>query len=688
MLLIADTFHDSLSRLDAKWQPHVKSAVYDFQIDPSRPSLSLERLHTREKNFWSVRASGELRVIVYRDGERSILCYVDHHDAAYQWAERHRMGVHPTTGAAQLVKLETRTEVVVKRVEGEPAVFARYEDGYLLGLGVPSEWLPAVRAVGMSSFERLLEQLPAEAAERLLDLALGNPVPLPTVTLAPDPFLHPDARRRFHVVDNQDELRRALDAPWEKWIVFLHPTQRAIVERELKGPAKVSGSAGTGKTVVALHRAATLLRRNPTARVLLTSFSKTLAVRLGQHAALLLGEDAPERRRLDIVHLHKLAQNLWSKETGRHFKALTSRQLVGFIKDAVKATPGSEFSVAFLRSEWAAVIEPNGIDSWEAYRSVSRAGRGTSLGARQRRAVWEVVSQVQAAVRREGLMSWDRLCLETAALVSRRLELAYDHVVADECQDLGSAELKLLRALARSGGNDLFLCGDAGQRIFCQRIPWSTVGIDVRGRSVRLTVNYRTTDQIRTFADRLLPASLEGEDGEAEGRGTISLLHGPPPEVSGFSSVEEEIEKVAEWLKTRLGEGYRPGDVAMFARTEGLLGTRARRVLERLGIEGHALEDDSAPVVDRPALGTMHRAKGLEFKVVVILGAEEGQLPLPTALEGTADAAEREAVEEQERNLLYVACTRARERVLITHVGRVSPSLVGREGGYRTISHK
>ncbi|KYF78509.1 hypothetical protein BE20_24260 [Sorangium cellulosum] len=682
--LIADTFTKSLARLDGQSQGAIKQAAFDFQVNPASPGFKLHRLDgVRDKDFWSFRVNKDLQIIVHKSESSFVLCYTDHHDAAYAWAEGRRLEVHPQTGAAQIVEVKERVEEVVRQVvrtdEREPALFAKHEPDYLLALGVPPEWLDAVRAVGESGLDKLFGHLPAEAAERLLQLACGEPVPRPVSVATQDPFEHPDAKRRFRVLDSHAELRRALDAPWEQWLVFLHPTQRAVVERKFKGPARVTGSAGTGKSVVAIHRAAHLLKADPGARVLLTTFSRTLAVRLGHSADLLLGTDTKERKRLAIDHLHKIARDISVQTTGKALSVLDPKKLDGLIETAKsRVAPAAELSLAFLRSEWNAIVDPWGIRSWPAYKGVSRAGRATPLGAKQRLSIWKIFEELQRLLAERRLTTWTGLCY----MAAERLYDArpYDHVIADECQDFGPAELTLLRALAEPGPDDLFLCSDAGQRIYRAAVAWSSAGIDVRGRSTRLSINYRTTDQIRRFSDRILPEALDEGDGEAEKRSTVSVLNGPPPEVQGFASAAKEVEGVAGVLKDLLASGYKQRDIALFARSEGVLRDRVEAALGKAGLTGHPLSDDQPPSATDVSVGTIHRAKGLEFKVVVVVGCDADLVPLTYLQKELVDEADREAFLEQERHLLYVACTRARERLVVTYAGTPSRWVVAPGG--------
>jgi mRNA-degrading endonuclease RelE of RelBE toxin-antitoxin system len=309
---IADTFTDSLARLTGDEQKAVKTTAFDLQLNPAHPGMKFHKLDkARDKNFWSVRVNADIRLIVHKTTGNSLLCYVDHHDRAYAWAERRKLQTHPKTGAAQLVEIrETIQEIVIPRyVEDEltkPRIaqrrlFAELSEETLLGYGVPQEWLDDVHAATEDSIFGLADHLPSEAAEALLELATGGKPRVPlAATVVADPFEHPDALPRFRVMANMEELARALDYPWDKWTVFLHPEHRQLVERDYTGPARVSGSAGTGKTIVALHRAAFLARMNPDARVLLTTFSDALAGHLQTRLNRLVSNEPRLAERIDV----------------------------------------------------------------------------------------------------------------------------------------------------------------------------------------------------------------------------------------------------------------------------------------------------------------------------------------------------------------------------------------------------
>ncbi|MFW5739160.1 MAG: UvrD-helicase domain-containing protein, partial [Myxococcota bacterium] len=421
---IADTLRRSIDKLDARDQALVKQSVYDFQVDPHHGGTRLHKLEGCD--FKSFYVSRSLRIVVHQSKDQFLLCFAAHHKPAYEWASQRRLVVHPSTGAAQIVVIEEIVREVVKEVvrkrEVEPPLFAQYEDDYLLALGVPPEWLGAVRTVGESGLEMVLDNLPQEANERLYRLALGEPVPRP-VAVSGDPMTHPDARRRFRVLDSQADLERALEYPWDQWLVFLHPDQQQVATGSFAGPARVSGSAGTGKTVVALHRVAHLARGKGKKPILLTTFSRTLAARLNQHLDLLLEPGSKERERVQVMHIHRLARETWAGS----FAPLESNTLVEVLEEASRAAPTSDFPVPFLKAEWEAIVDPWGITTFAAYKAAPRKGRGTPLGAKQKQAIWKVFEAALRIVSERGLMTFNQLCYAAAAKVGKGFP--YAHVV-------------------------------------------------------------------------------------------------------------------------------------------------------------------------------------------------------------------------------------------------------------------
>jgi len=678
-IVLSSTLSESITKLTAAEQAATKQSVYDLQVNPGSPGLRVHRVEVaRDPNFWSARVNSDLRIIIHRTGDSSVLCYAGHHDEAYRWAERRKLEVHPQTGAAQFVVFDERVEEIVKRVvrteEEAPLAFARLDPGYVRSLGVPEEQLASVLRVRRDQLETLIDVLPEEAMERLLEIADGGTVPPALVASSDssnDPFRHPDAERRFRVVDSADEVRQALEAGWAKWVVFLHPDQREFARKDWSGPVKVGGAAGTGKTVVALHRARYLLEADDEARVLLTTFSRTLSARLEQHVRLLVPEGSAADRRLAVANLHRLARELWTELQGSVPRIADDRALQAAVDQAVGSRPATGFTPAFIRSEWCSIVDPLDLRTTEAWSTASRVGRGTPLSKKQREVLWPVFEAIRAALASGGLLTWDQVFNKVAELVAQRPGARFDHVIADEVQDFGLPELRFLRALVTPGRNDLFLVGDQGQTIYRGRSILARAGIDVRGRAPRLKVNYRTTGQIQRYADTVPGAPVAGSD-EEERRQTIAILSGPLPEVRGAADEASEVSELRTWLREIVAEGFRPRDIALFGRTEAVL-DRARQALTEASLEWEDLRDEAVLDEGKVALGTMHRAKGLEFRAVAVVGCQEGVVPLSKAFGEVADPVDKEEAMDRERRLFYVACTRARERLRVSWCGKQSP---------------
>ena len=681
---IADTFTDSLGRLTGDEQKSAKTTAFDLQLNPANPSMNFHRLDkARDKNFWSIRVSSDIRLIVHKSEASLLLCYVDHHDKAYDWALKRKLETHPKTGAAQLVEIrETVQEVVVPSyVQKEividtaptPAIaikliFAGKTDDELLGYGVPMEWLTDVKVTTEDNLLELCDHLPAEAAEALLELATGGKprVQHPTV-LTTNPFDHPDAQRRFRVMTNVDELQQALDYPWEKWTVFLHPEQRQWVERDYSGPARISGSAGTGKTIVALHRAAQLARTQPESRVLLTTFSDTLASALQTKLKRLLASESRLAERIDVYSINTIGVRLYKAHIGP--ATIASREHIKkLIKGAAALIDGQKFSLNFLLTEWEQVVDAWQLSNWEGYRDVVRLGRKTRLPEVQRAVLWSIFERVKSELYEQHLITYSQLFTSLAAKLLTNKNAVYDFTVVDESQDVSVSHLRFFAALGGDRPNALFFAGDLGQRIFQQPFSWKSIGVDIRGRSRTLRVNYRTSHQIRMQADRLLGPVVNDVDGNTEDRSdTISVFNGPAPTILSLKNESEEINSVGKWLQEKANSGVLPHEFGIFVRSDAQI-YRAEAAVKQAGINYKVLDQHVETSSGNASVCTMHLAKGLEFRAVVVMACDDEIIPLQERIETVGDDADLQEVYDTERHLLYVACTRARDMLLVTSV--------------------
>jgi superfamily I DNA/RNA helicase/mRNA-degrading endonuclease RelE of RelBE toxin-antitoxin system len=682
---IADTFTSSLARLSGDEQKAVKTTAFDLQLNPANPSMSFHRLdRAKDKSFWSIRVNKDLRLIVHRTENSLLLCYVDHHDKAYDWAERRKLEVHPKTGAAQLVEIrETVQEIFVPvyiqkettRSETPKKLFASLSNEELSSYGVPGEWLQDVKQATDQSLLQLIDYLPSEAGEALLELATGGkpafPQPIPASANA---FAHPDAQRRFRTMHDAQELERALEFPWDKWSIFLHPSQRQFVEAQFNGPARVSGSAGTGKTIVALHRAVFLAKNYPGERILLSTFSSMLANTLKGKLRRLIGNEPRLAEQIQVSAINDTAIRLYTTNFSKP-SLITGKELTPVIQKIAAGTEGLKFSVSYLLSEWEQVVDMWQLKSWEAYRDVKRLGRKTRLSEQQRAMLWSIFQQVNAFLEQNKLLTYARIFDQLTAFFQRERKSPFQHVVIDEAQDLTVYHLKFLVALGNYSPEALFFAGDLGQRIFQQAFSWKTVGIDIKGRSKTLTVNYRTSHQIRQHADNLLGAEIQDVDGNVEERKkTVSLFNGPNPIIRTFTTDSEEYNHVGDWIAEQVKNGTANHEIGVFVRSNKEL-DRAKRALEKARIPYIVLDDAAETSTDKAAISTMHYAKGLEFKAVAVMACDDEIIPSQERVSAVTDNADLEEVYNTERNLLYVACTRARDYLLVTSVEPASEFL-------------
>ncbi len=678
---IADTFTNSLAKLAGEEQKAAKTAAFDLQLNPAHPSLQFHKLEkAKDPNFWSIRVNLDLRLIVHRTGTSLLLCYVSHHDEAYHWAERRRLETHPKTGAAQLVEIRERVQEVPKYVEVErPAppkqkVFKHISDGQFLAYGVPPEWLADVREATEDSLLEIAGHLPAEAAEALLNLATGIKPPLPEpVPVGANPFEHPDALRRFRVMKNVEELALALDYPWERWAVFLHPAQRQFVQKDFNGPARVSGSAGTGKTIVALHRAVHLARTNPEARLLLTTFSDILANALRAKLRLLINSEPRLGERIEVHSMNAIGRRLY--ELNIEPQIASRKMIQQLLSPAAAAVKESKFSLQFLTTEWEQVVDAWQLETWDDYREVIRLGRKTRLKEPQRLILWSIFDQVRSALKSQGLITDSGLFNILASRYRSGISSPFNFAIVDEAQDISIAQLRFLAALGAGRVNGLFFAGDLGQRIFQQPFSWKALGVDVRGRSTTLKINYRTSHQIRSKADRLLGAEVSDVDGNSEERkGTISVFNGPKPGIQVLPTVEAEIKTVGQWIVDLTKTGIPPHEIAIFVRSKEEL-DRARAAANAAALSFDILDENVSTPIGRLSISTMHLAKGLEFRAVAVMACDDEVIPLQERIETVADEADLEDVYNTERQLLYVACTRARDHLLVTSTAPASEFL-------------
>jgi superfamily I DNA/RNA helicase len=452
-----------------------------------------------------------------------------------------------------------------------------------------------------------------------------------------------------------------------------------MVERDYNGPARVSGSAGTGKTIVALHRAVFPARTHPESRVLLTTFSDALSNALRAKLRLLISNEPRLGERLEVPAMNAIGLRLFElgiAEKGWGHPQIASRDTVReLLAESAKAVGATKFSQHFLITEWEQVVDAWQLENWESYRDVARLGRKTRLPENQRSVLWSIFDRVRSGLEARKLITYSNLFSRLAAKLTGSDHAPFDFAVIDEAQDINVAQLRFLAALGAKRSNGLFFAGDLGQRIFQQPFSWKALGVDVRGRSSTLKINYRTSHQIRMQADRLLGPEVSDVDGnKEERRGTISVFNGAAPAIQVLKTPEDESKAVAQWLRARVSEGVVPHEMSIFVRS-GAQFDRARAAASRAGLEFKVLDERVETACGRVSVSTMHLAKGLEFRAVVVMACDDEIVPLQQRIETVADDGDLEEVYNTERHLLYVACTRARDHLLVTGVNPASEFL-------------
>jgi len=644
------------------------------------------------------------------------LLYVDHHDQAYAWAENRVFKFDERTQNWKVIKMQEETVVIRKTVELPPEAkrpFVKYSDDALAATGASPGDFDDIRDatedtlfdLGLSAtvLEALMDSLSpvgrtfSELKSSVLRSDLSAPVivtreekiqPVPDVVAAaaaealatqsaavapvepPPPVVHGSIVR----VNSQEQLEAVLSGQWENWQIFLHPYQQELVDAHYAGPVRISGSAGTGKTIVALHRVNHLLRISDDTRVLLATISPALAGFLHARLRKLLADKPRLGERVEVCSVDDYAQRLYRVHVGE-FQLASRGQITELIAEACKETGDSKLKPLFLLNEWDDVIDAQQIASIEQYQDAERIGRKVRLSAERKVALWAVFSQVWSKLQAAGLMTLAGLYYRLNAALEKLPASPVEHVVVDECQDLNQGQVRFLAVLTRGLPNALFLSGDIGQRIFQQPFSWRSQGIDLRGRTKVLRINYRTSQQIRKTADRLLEKCIVDADGERVDRDkTISAFGGAYPTVTSFDSTEDEVAAVAKFLQERVSEGVKPNEMAIMVRDSGQL-QRAEQAAKLAGLATVVLDRRLATLAGAISLSTMHLAKGLEFRAVSVMACDDDIIPSPARLAGISDPGDMQQAYDLERHLLYVACTRARDYLMISGVNPASEFL-------------
>ncbi|WP_217253923.1 UvrD-helicase domain-containing protein [Streptomyces sp. AC602_WCS936] len=702
-LAFANSFWESYDALEKPVRNGVRKAMQKFQ-QLSVPELQQDKgLHLEsvekaaDRRMRTIRINDFWRGVVLAPDDGSdvfLLVNVVAHDDAYTWAAKRLYTTNSATRALEVRNvraIEQLTPQLEKAAAAaESLLFSKYSDTVLRELGIDDQVLRAVRTIiDKAQLEAFGTLLPEDQFEVLQYLAEGFPpeevyrdvvaVRRP-VDAGPDPdetlaAVIANTRSRITLVSGPDELADILEKPFAAWRVFLHPSQRRVAYRvSYGGPVQVTGGPGTGKTVAALHRVKHLLNRSPDTRVLLTTYTNALAASLRENLRLLLDGDASMVERVEVTTVNAYAHGVVTRLDGKVPSLIGDREERQVWQRVVRKL-GLPWTEQFLAQEYRHVVLAQDLRTLEAYRAASRRGRGSALSPARREQLWPAVELFESMLRDRNQTTHLKVCARAAELLATSAP-THDHVVVDEAQDLHPAQWRVLRGAAAPGSDDLFLTGDPHQRIYDSKVSLGSLGIAVAGRTHRLRINYRSTEEILAWSTEILsPVSVDDLGGEGSDTlaGYRSLLHGRRPQVEGHGSEHAEVAALVERVQDWIARGIDPSEIGVCARFNVLL-DKAYDRLAAAGVPVVRVKDGPGSDADGVRLATMHAMKGLEFRCVAVLGVTAGAVPFAREVTPDAvDALQHESDLLRERCLLFVACTRAREALAVSWSGVGSP---------------
>lgn len=686
-LFLSDTCYEPLFALPKKIQTKVVNFQKKFRECTTANGMHLEPIaQFNDSSMRTARIDDNYRAVIGLIDDNAYLLYVGTHENAYNWGIRKKLVWNDHTQACQLVTIQQTTEIIVKKEDNESDVsypYANITNDKWLKIGVPEELIAQVKLIrSLDDLEPLEEYLPTDAFENIYNLLDGESIDDIIAEIEDgqakeneDQLLSNNNKRRFVELSDDDTLQRILDDKMDKWQLFLHPSQQKLVDADYKGTMKVSGGAGTGKTVAALHRLKHL-SANPGAKILFTTYTRTLRENLDELV-----------KKMDINRSHCTLNNIDQVliETARQYKIKEGYKILDFSGDEeslklwreVLETEVTEFDEKFLYDEYIDVIVYFGNTDVRSYMMQQRVGRTKALSRKQRIEIWNLVEKYVALKQERKVVDRLELFNETTKFLNENDIRPYTNVIADEFQDFSNPELKFLRALVAEGRNDLFLTGDPMQRIYSGRkINFGAAGINVRGvRSRRLKINYRTTEPIKKVAVSVIKGiSFDDMDGGTESmNGYVSLIHGgEKPIYKMVGSASDEVSQIIEWINECVNSHIIPNDICVAAPSMGLM-KDLQTYMHSNGVAYKILKGTSKQGASNGiSLCTLHSLKGLEFKVVILMGINERNIPSKVA-EGYPfsgmDALDKKEFLSSKRSLLYVAITRARQLVYLVGYG-------------------
>ena len=680
-LYLGDKCWDKLFELPKNVQLRVRDFQRKFKENPFSPAINLEKIASFEDDsLRTARIDDTYRAIIgVASGDTYCLLYIDHHDEAMRWAQHKRFAWNSYTNSFQVTSITMEEVVEPRGQKRDDTVFAKYTDEQLLRIGVPEHQLPLVRSIkDMDDLEKAESSLSGDVFEYLFYLMddgtdINNIITEVEAGKEQDGDSTINNKRNFIEITDDEELERVIAEGTEKWQIFLHPSQRLLVEKSYAGSLKVTGGGGTGKTVAAIHRLKKLTEKGSMKSVLYTTFTRTLIKNISSRVRSM----GIKSENCVIENIDKLALDM-AKSYGLIPQTATvldygpSSRTSEEIWDGIVTDNLSQFDTRFLKREYLDVIVYNNNKTIDDYYRQSRTGRTQPVNRKQRTEIWNLVEQYVARKKESQLYDRNEIFNLIANHLNENGIHPFKHVIADEIQDFSNPELRFLRALVEVGPDDLFLVGDPYQRIYNNRkIAFSQVGINVRGkRSKRLRVNYRTTEEIKRAATNVVNGcAFDDFDGSPESlAGYVSLMHGDRPEYKIYDNRNEEIAAIIDFIRMCRENGIEYKDIVVASYIKDSI-KPVQDALHRNNIPYKNLMNEGTGNDNGVNLSSFHNMKGLEFKVVILSDVNKKTFPyLPYGFEGLDEIEKKNHLMNQ-KALMYVAITRAMQKVLITGSG-------------------
>ena len=680
-LYLGDKCWDKLFELPKNVQLRVRDFQRKFKENPFSPAINLEKIASFEDDsLRTARIDDTYRAIIgVASGDTYCLLYIDHHDEAMRWAQHKRFAWNSYTNSFQVTSITMEEVVEPRGQKRDDTVFAKYTDEQLLRIGVPEHQLPLVRSIkDMDDLEKAESSLSGDVFEYLFYLMddrtdINNIITEVEAGKEQDGDSTINNKRNFIEITDDEELERVIAEGTEKWQIFLHPSQRLLVEKSYAGSLKVTGGGGTGKTVAAIHRLKKLTEKGSMKSVLYTTFTRTLIKNISSRVRSM----GIKSENCVIENIDKLALDM-AKSYGLIPQTATvldygpSSRTSEEIWDGIVTDNLSQFDTRFLKREYLDVIVYNNNKTIDEYYRQSRTGRTQPVNRKQRTEIWNLVEQYVARKKESQLYDRNEIFNLIANHLNENGIHPFKHVIADEIQDFSNPELRFLRALVEEGPDDLFLVGDPYQRIYNNRkIAFSQVGINVRGkRSKRLRVNYRTTEEIKRAATNVVNGcAFDDFDGSPESlAGYVSLMHGDRPEYKIYDNRNEEIAAIIDFIRMCRENGIEYKDIVVASYIKDSI-KPVQDALHRNNIPYKNLMNEGTGNDNGVNLSSFHNMKGLEFKVVILSDVNKKTFPyLPYGFEGLDEIEKKNHLMNQ-KALMYVAITRAMQKVLITGSG-------------------